>query len=445
MDNTETLNDLRGWIKNTGGDPKVKEVYELLHQFMDSQKRRDWLEQRQKNWDAVGENKMWTDQEIKELEETGQLPIVANECNKGVQAAAAICTDSKPIVNFYPKKSGSLYLAELCKRGHDLVWDQNRGRIVLHNAIYECKTSGLTGIDSYYDKNKGIFGKLVFETIKPTGIYFNENSEKDNKSDSDLIKAYPRTMKYIKSKYGDKVKDDDLAFGGELIGKASEEGGKSTGLTGGDSYTMENATGKESPEGKQPKNIWEIEALLLNTRDEFIVTVTFNDGSDPLIFRVVGKLAKEEEYQGTEGLAKLQEIFSNFKTNMEEIENRFDRKLDDTLSALIQKVELLPTKVEVREQRIIVGKKLLEININPYGEDPDGDPVLKLNILGHSPTDSAYNTCPTTFALSLNREKNKRRSQWIYSTSIFNNPPRLEPAGLVKWEGKPGTPGAVKS
>jgi hypothetical protein len=439
----ENLEDLSDWIKNSGGDPKVKEVYELLRQYMDSPKRREWQEQRKKNWEAVGENKMWTDQEIKELESTGQLPIVANECNKGVQAATAIATDSKPIINFYPRKSESLYLAELVKRGHDLVWDQNRGRIVLHDAIYECKTSGLVAIDSYFDKNKGIFGKVVFEKLKPTGIYFDDNSEKSDYSDTDIIKAYPRTIRYIKSKYGDKVKDEDLSFGGELLGKTSEEEGKSTGLTAGDSYTLPDAKGSPDEAGsKQPKNIWEIEALLLETRDEFIVTVEFNDYSDPLVFRVEGK-TKEAEYEGAEGAGKLLEIFEELHISQEQVEARLERKIDETLLEIIKKVEIYPTKVEIRVQRIIVGKKLIEENINPYGEDPDGDPVLKINILGHSLTDSAYPTCPTTFALPINREKNKRRSQWIYTTSVLNNPPRIEPANKVKWEGKPGTPGAV--
>lgn len=410
---TENIKDLKNWIDYSGAEPKVKEVYELLKQFMEAPEREEWLKQRKLNWDAVGKNIMWTADEEKELALTGQLPIVANECNKGVQASTAIATDNKPNINFLPRKGGSLYLSELCKRGHDLVWEQNRGQILLHQAVWECKTSGLTGMDSFFDRNKGIFGQARMDCLKPTGIYFDPNSTKSDYSDSDIIKAYPRTKKYIRDKYGKKITDDDMSFGRDMIVKSEEEGEKSTGLTSGDSYTMEDGKRDENTGEKQPKNIWEIEALLLRTRDEFIVTVTFAEG-EPKTFRLRGSEEKEAK-------ERINELYA-------------EQGIVD--------VEMFQTKVVVRDQIIIVGKKIIEENENPYGEDPDGDPIQKINLLGHSLTDSAYPTCPTTFALPLNREKNKRKSQHVYATSIMNNPVIVEPANSTKWEGKPGTAGS---
>lgn len=405
--------DLGDWIKASGADEKVQEVYVMLKRFMEAPERKTWLEQRKKNWDAVGKNEMWTQDELNELQETGQLPIIANECNKGVQAAAAIVTDAKPEVIVLPRKGGSIYLSELIKRGHDLVWEQNYGNDILYAAVEECKISGLGAIDSWFNKNKGVFGKICMDALKPDGIYFDPNAERPDYSDTDLIKAYPRDKKYIQDRYGDRVKEEDISFGQELLTTSDMEGTKSTGLTAGDSYTMEDA--KAIPgDVRQPKNIWEIEALLIKTVDEFVCTMQFADGGRPLPFRWRGKDQKKVE----------EEIRGNYP--------------DQSITA----IEMVPTKVETRLHRIIVGKKLIEETENPYGEDPDGDPILKLNLLPHSSSGNAYPTCPTTYALPLNREKNKRRSQHIYMTSILNNPPLMEPAGKTKWEGKPGTPGS---
>ena len=101
-----------------------------------------------------------------------------------------------------------------------------------------------------------------------------------------------------------------------------------------------------------------------------------------------------------------------------------------------------PRKMEKRYQRIIVGKKLIEETVNPYGEDADGDPVLNIIPLPHQRTRSSYPMSPTNYARDINREKNKRRAQFIYAASQNINSPIIEPAGKTNWKGNPGTPGS---
>jgi hypothetical protein len=178
--------------------------------------------------------------------------------------------------------------------------------------------------------------------------------------------------------------------------------------------------------------VWEIEAMLLKTVDEFIATITVQ-GMEPLIKRY----RKDNNTKKDVEAGIITEVLSN--------------PLYANVPPEAIKLDLLDTKVEIRVHRLIVGKKLIkqknekgeeldEIE-NPYGEDPDGDPVLKLNLLKHSNTKTAYPTCPTTFALPINREKNKRRSQHIYLTSKLNHPV-IKEKGEVKWIGKAGGLGA---
>ena len=47
-------------IRGQGVDPKVIEVYKLLKEYKDAPERQDWIDRRNKAWDAI-ENKMWDD------------------------------------------------------------------------------------------------------------------------------------------------------------------------------------------------------------------------------------------------------------------------------------------------------------------------------------------------------------------------------------------------
>ena len=58
---------------------------------------------------------------------------------------------------------------------------------------------------------------------------------------------------------------------------------------------------------------------------------------------------------------------------------------------------------EVRKQRIIVGKKLISEETNPYGLDSDGDPVIPKLLIGHDRSYQGYFVGPTYRAIEIAR------------------------------------------
>jgi hypothetical protein len=165
----------------------------------------------------------------------------------------------------------------------------------------------------------------------------------------------------------------------EIMSK--EEESKSSGVEGEDNYAIESSRDSiEDTTAIKPKEVWEIEAWIPKTVKE--------DRIDPI------------------------------------------------------SKETLNLKIEKLYHRIIVGKKLVEEDVNPLGEDADGDPIRQIIPLMHDRIRKAYPMSPTNYAVPLNKEKNKRRAQFIYMVSQNANSPIVEPSGKAKWTGNPGTPGS---
>ena len=76
-----------------------------------------------------------------------------------------------------------------------------------------------------------------------------------------------------------------------------------------------------------------------------------------------------------------------------------------------------PRVTEVRKQRIIVGKKLICEETNPYGLDSDGDPVMPKLLIGHDRSYAGFFVGPTYRAIEISKSRNKRRTQTIYVIS----------------------------
>ena len=160
---------------------------------------------------------------------------------------------------------------------------------------------------------------------------------------------------------------------------SKDEESKSSGVEGADNYAIENSRDAITDRTAiKPKEVWEIEAWIPKTVKETI------------------------ELNGETFTLKTEKIF----------------------------------------HRIIVGRKLVSEDVNPLGEDADGDPIWQIIPLMHDRVRKAYPMCPTNYAVPLNKEKNKRRAQFIYMVSQNANSPIVEPSGKTKWTGNPGTPGS---
>jgi hypothetical protein len=375
---------------------EVLETYTYLKIYMDQKPRKDWLARRKIAWDAI-ENDFGMDKEKNEMSNVGQDFLPINKCNKGVQGSSAIVTDQKPEMKFLPIGSSDLYVAELMKRAHDLVWTKNDGADIVYDVVEEAKIGAIGFIGCYHDPSKGMFGRIVIHDEPPEDIYWDKDSRMRDMSDTHIIKAKMRTKSYILENY-DGIDEKGLHFEQRIKGDT----GVSTGLTGKDNYTVEDNQTPETAGAtwQEPENIWEIEAWMLKKeRKYFVVT----DG------------------QKTE----------------------YDEKRVAEVVARAGGGEYLSMSIEKRYQRIIVGKQLMEENINPYGEDADGDPVLNIIALPHWRTRTSYPMSPTNYAVPLNKEKIKRRAQFIYSASQNINSPIVQPAGKYKWQGTAGTPGST--
>lgn len=388
-------------------DPDAVEVYRVLKRYGSAQERQTWKADRKEGWNAVGNNEMWTDADEKKLKNRGQVPMVVNKIAKGVQGASAIVTDSKPNVKFIPVGSSDLYVSELLQRGWDYVFAKNQGQDVIYDAVEEAKIGGVDFFKVWFDEGKGPYGRILFEAVKDVPIvYWDRDSTKRDMSDSHIIIAQRRTRKYIKEHYPE-LKDEDLVFTPDVDDPVISDG-----LTGVDNYTQPS----DNPDGKDKefdKDIWEIEAWMLVRKNKTVIVHT-----------------------STEDFEKFETIDVEFQAgqNKEEILKQFKAENPQAINPRIIK-----RSVEQREKRIVVGKKVIESKVNPFGVDADGDPVLGLIPLVHSRTQTSYPTSPTKRALPINRSKNHRRSQAIFLMAMEAASPIVEPHGCA-WEGNPGSP-----
>jgi hypothetical protein len=240
-------------------EKEVIEAYTYLKIYMDQKERQEWLKRRESAWKAI-ENKMWSRKEEAEMAEAGQVPLVINKCNKGVQGSCAIVTDQRPEIKFYPVGASDLYVAELLKRAHDLVWVKNSGNDVTYDVVEESKIGGIGFFEAYHDPSKGLYGRIVMGDEPPDDIYWDKDSRARDLSDTHIIKAKMRTKSYILENYDD-VKEKDLHFEQSIKG----DSGVSSGLTGKDNYKEQSDQTPDSQGAiyQEPENIWEIEAWML--------------------------------------------------------------------------------------------------------------------------------------------------------------------------------------
>jgi hypothetical protein len=405
-------------IDKSDASPKVKEVYKLLKKYMDQPERRQWLDRRNDNWDSVYEDgersTIWSEKERKAMAEKDMIPLMVNDLYKGVQGSSAVVTDQKPGVEFLPVGSGDLYVAELMKRAHDQTWAQNDGGTEIYDYVREAKIGGLAFLNSRHDPAKGLFGKLIFGNTDPTTVYFDMmKSKKADLSDTPVIIAHLVSKTYAKETYDD-IKDEDLAF--DSVPKP-EDSTKSDTVTGADNYTM--GEKPDAPEGptdlkEEKEDIWEIEAHLLKREKELWLMIPDENGD------YIRKVYTKDQQKEAEEALK-------------------------TVQALSPHAVLWKRVVEKRVMRIICGKKLIpqivdneevDENVNPYGIDIDGDPVLPVVALMPERTRKGKPVAPTTFAKESCRERNKRRSQAIYVVSKNVDAPIVS-IGEIKWHKDP--------
>lgn len=392
-------------LKDLDLPKEVEEVYLYLKAYSEAPERKAWEERQKKAWRLI-ENDIWEDDEKRQMDDQKQPAVCVNDAVKGVQASCAVQTANRPEIKCLPVGKGDVYVAELLRRGHDVVWEKNDNNLNVYEWAEERDIGALGFMRARLDPNKGPFGKVVNETLDPLHVYFDKDSKRRDFSDTHLIYAVLRSKSYIKEQYED-IKDEDLFTHGEIA-----QGGKSSGVTGKDNYQEPTKDKPDVPaEATEPENIWEIEASIRRVKPEqwFIA----RDQNGKIITGRVDGAKKGQKVEPSQ-ILRDGETF----------------------------VQWWPRNKEIRELRIIVGKKLVERKEDAYGEDSDGDPICHIIGLRAQRTRTAFPMSPTDYSRDILRMKNKALMQFIHAQAHNNNAPIREAEGAVRWTGSPGTPGS---
>ncbi len=399
-------------LKNAGAPKEVVEVYEYFKLYAEAQERKKWQKRQEENWDAI-ENDFWSAKEKEEFKRDRQVVLNINELVKGVQSICAVVTAERPEYKCHPRGENDLYVAELLQRGLDTVWIKSEGGQVIYHWNEEREIGGLGWLNVSFDPDKGPFGRIQFDDEDPTCVFVDPKSRKQDYSDSHIIKARTRTKQYIKDTYGDEISDEDLYWEKATIEEITEES-HSQGLTSGDNYTLDEGPPDSAPSDsvRERQDIWEVEALLLKKREETWVIFRGPDGS-PQTAQVEPGEGEDEEEAAKRAVPEGAEFISTWKRRR-----------------------------EIREHRLIVGKKMVEKTEDPYGVDADGNPVINLVPLAAQRSRSAYPISPTTYARDLNKAFCKALIQFLNHLSHNVNSPIIEADNAVRWEGQPGAPGS---
>lgn len=412
-------------LKQAGVDPIVISTYEALKKYKDASQRKDAMRRRKEAWKAAIENEMWEDSDKAEMKKTGQVPVVYNKLNKGIQGNAALVTSNDPEIKILPTRMNDPYVSELLKWGVDFVWAKNDGNDVVFAWVEEKNIGGLSWVSAMLDENKGIFGRIVFDEQDPTMYYFDPESRDRYLRDTHIIKAQLRTKSYIKENYPD-VKDDDLVY--QKSEPSEDETGKLTDtVIGADNYAInpDKSDTDAPPDDEEKREIWEIECYWLKTEKEWWAIIVRKEGDDPEPVKL--KIEKGQ---------KAEDVLEAWKEQKNPVS-----------------AELWPRQMKNRYLRIIVGKAIIkqtdpenpdeqvDERKNPYGLDSDGDPVLPCIPLKGQRTLNAFCMSPTMYSLPINRSYNKRQAQMLYAVSKGLNAPVVRSKDS-KWTGPPDKPGS---
>ncbi len=408
-------------IGKTGAPEEVKEVYRQFDKFLNHPARKKWLKERQEHWKAIIDNEMWEESDKKEMEKTGQIPIVYNKCNKGVQGSSAVVTNNNPEVKALPIGSGDVYVAEILQRGLSYVWMKNKGEKVIYKGVEERQLGGIGIFKISHDTSAGIFGRVVKSSEDPTNFYWSADSKKDDFSDTDVIEAHLRTEKYISENYPELKKEEYLPNKGIIV----DDTGKLTDTkTSEDNYAVDpDKSDSDAFERTDPKNIWEIEAWMLKTEMEDWVVFQYVDAPRP-------QAAKIELKEGQTA----EEFFTSFTSQKDvKFAHSWRRKVKKRILRIIVGTKLI-------EQTDETGKTVKERE-NPFGVDADANPIMAIIPFHAQRTLTSYSKPPSFYALPLNKALNKKEAQLLHAVAKSISSPVIMPQG-AKWVGPPDKPGS---
>jgi hypothetical protein len=401
----------------------VRTVYPALRRFAASPARQQWMTQAQICRKAAFENEFFTDDEKKEMRTAGQEPHVVNKLVSGIQGASAIATANRPDIKVFPLRESDPYLAELIKNALEHVWLKNYGSDVVYDCVEERNVAGIGCIEADIDENKGPYGAVVFQEGDPDLWYWDEESKKRDRSDTHLIKAQLRSVKYIIDHYPELKQEDIVSVNDKF--ESSPQSPTDTSTDGTDNYKR-GATGHEPNPEEGKRMVWEVDAWLIRVEHEHWATVII-DGT-PQVVRFGDAKSK-----------------SDAEVLMEEIRELGIQLQPDTPLVPVEDITYWPRTLHNRYKVRIVGDKVIpqpdpqsdekvDETRNPLGLDSDGDPVLPVVFYYAQRTGKkAYYRSPTYYAFDPNKSLCKREVQYTFAVSKSQTAPVVREEQGTRW------------
>lgn len=385
---------------SSDADRLRKRIYRYLQESANSKARKDWLERRKKGWEFY-EGRQWTDAE-KDLLKSKDMPdLVINMLMTVIFNRVALVTDSRPKITHSPIGGGDAGVAEVFTRGTDKVWEAEDGGEVLFDAALEAEIGGLGWQSVHYDKTAGIFGRTKMQEVDPLNVHHDPTVKKaDVYGGRFVIWAERIRRKEAQDEYD--IKDDDLINPEELTeadDEQEEQGGRSTSNPNDDYGSTGSLKTADGTQDEEP-TVWKIEAWLPEVVSRSFVVNTQTGERRPL-------------------------------------ESGLDvEKANERMAATGMPLQVIKTKVRQVRRVLMVGKKIIDEKVNPYGTDYNGEPFWGLQCIRCKRVRGAYPLGDAHFLIDVQRELNKRRIQAVHAASTASHAPIVAPEGSMSPENK---------
>lgn len=198
----------------------VEQTIELFNEYQ-SEQRAKWGTGAREN-ELFRYGAQWTEDQARELEARGQIPIVINRIDPAVELAKSMLTSNTPTFRFISVEDSDTQVAQALNGLVEYIWRISDGRMEFASSVEDFIVKGMGAwivyVDRYADNGKG---EVKFKAVNPLDIYIDPNSRDRNCQDAKTIiisREYPKeSLKLALPEYKNKIKKASSPFGLDSI------------------------------------------------------------------------------------------------------------------------------------------------------------------------------------------------------------------------------------
>lgn len=140
--------------------------------------------------------KQWTDDEVNELKERAQFPLVVHRILPVIEQKKAQLNSKNPTYRCVPAGDGDVKVASVINHLFTYIWNLSRGRMVLRLAIDHMLAKGLGYLYTYTDKYADYGrGEVKIDYLNPEDVFVDPESRKPDFGDAENIVIYKEFSK----------------------------------------------------------------------------------------------------------------------------------------------------------------------------------------------------------------------------------------------------------